>query len=97
MNDYHQNFVTNIKRCIYDTVIIYDKWDGWISMSVYSQFTANFRLEKMSHLYLNFSQAFQQLLQILSLIRFTHFMNLYAFYVFLFLGVYILAGNNCGF
>lgn len=37
-----------------------------------------FRLVNLSHLYLNFSQAFQQPLQILSPIRFTRFMNLYA-------------------
>ena len=34
------------------------------------------RLESMNHLYLNFCLALQQLFKILSLIKFTHFMNL---------------------
>lgn len=37
-----------------------------------------FRKEKMNHIYLNFSQALRKLSKILNLIRFIHFMNLYA-------------------
>lgn len=51
--------------------------------SVSYNFFFCFRLEKMSHLFLNFLLVFLQQLQILNLIKFIRFMNLYVYKTFL--------------